>query len=211
MNQRIDNIIRLLCFMCILFISNTIFSQRIPETGRPTAPDTASVRSAPDTAQVKRNSFLSIFNGKPGKAALIGLLIPGGGQAYNKKWLKIPIALGIDGTAGAWVWFTRKTYNKYDGTYKSLLAGGTSNVFRSANDVLVVRSKWRQNSEYAWVYMTIAHLVTVFDAYVDRHLIEFDISDDLSNLYNANNQMPIVGIAIPLSPSKKENKAIFAP
>lgn len=211
MQQRLDHILRLLCFICTLFITTSAFTQRVPETGRPAFPDTATARSTPDTAQVKRNTFLSIFNGNPGKAALIGLLIPSGGQAYNKKWLKIPIALGIDGTAGAWVWFTRKTYNKYDGIYKSLLDGGQSDVFNSANDVLPVRSKWRQNSEYAWVYMTIAHLVTVFDAYVDRHLIEFDISDDLSDLYNSNNQMPIVGITIPINAGKKENKTIIAP
>jgi hypothetical protein len=45
---------------------------------------------------INKGGFFSIFKGKPGKAALYSLIIPGGGQIYNKKWWKVPLALGID-------------------------------------------------------------------------------------------------------------------
>ena len=153
----------------------------------------------------KRNTFLSIFEGRPGKAALFSLVIPGGGQAYNKKWWKIPLAWGIDGAAGYWVYHTAKGYKYYDTIYRDLLAGKGNEFFRNARDVEAVRSSWRQRKEYAWVYMGIAHLVTVFDAYVDRHLIEFDINEDLtSHNYSEIGAFPLVGVSIPLD--RKYNK-----
>lgn len=160
--------------------------------------DTIENKAKPSEKKESRNTFLTLFNGKPGKAALIGLVIPSGGQAYNKKWIKIPIALGIDGAAGYWVYYTRNQFKEYDIIYKSLLDGKTHPDFNSVSDVQDVRSAWRQRSEYAWVYMTIAHLVTVFDAYVDRHLLEFDIDDDISQLYTPIGATPLFGIRIPL-------------
>jgi hypothetical protein len=159
--------------------------------------DTTSIGES--SIKNNRNTFFSIFEGKPGRAALYSLIIPGGGQAYNKKWFKIPLALGIDGAAGYYVYYTRNNFNIADKIYRDLLAGGTNEFFKSANDVVPLRSAWRQRMEYAWVYMGIAHLVTVLDAFVDRHLIEFDISEDLTHHnYPATGAYPIIGITIPI-------------
>jgi hypothetical protein len=133
-----------------------------------------------DTILPKVNTFKTIFNGKPGSAALYSLLIPSGGQIYNKKWWKVPVAIGIDS------WFTyqlilkKKLYNQFDKIvidYQNNIPNADYTLGQAVNN----RAQLRGIVESAWVYVVLGHLVTVFDAYVDRHLLDFDISTDLSS------------------------------
>jgi hypothetical protein len=183
-----------LCIVLLICWTN-LFGQIRSQANRVASSDTTQAGKKDTT---KRNTFLTIFNGNPGRAALYSFILPGAGQAYNKKWLKVPLAWAVDGVAGYWVYFTRKQYREYDSIYKALLRKETVPNFNSPNDVLPLRTGWRQRSEYAWVYFTIAHLVTVFDAYVDRHLIEFDIDDNISQHYRGTDAVPIFGVSIAL-------------
>lgn len=152
-----------------------------------------------DTTQLRRNTFKVIFNGKPGKAALYGLVLPSAGQIYNKKWWKVPLALGIDG------WFTykylghRSDFKYYDGIYKNYLKGIPHEISRA--DAQTFRESSRRNKEYGLVYLIIGHLVTVFDAYVDRHLMDFDATEDVSQIpyQNYDNTITLVKFRIPLN------------
>lgn len=124
---------------------------------------------------INKSGFFSLFTGKPGKAALYSLIIPGGGQIYNKKWLKAPIAMGIDGFTIYYVYQSNRLYNQAQNLYITALREG-GNVSRAK----AVRDIYRKRREYSWVWFTIGHLLTVVDAYVDRHLMGFDVSDDLT-------------------------------
>jgi len=186
--------------ICVLLSIWSAFFQLGSLHGQNIGVDTTTVLQ--DTTPTKRTTFFDIFSGNPGRAALYSLVVPGGGQAYNKKWWKVPVAIGIDGLALSNVFFNKSNFKKYDGIYKNLLAGGKDPDFFSPTDVKPIRDAYRQRYEYAWVYFGIAHLVTVFDAFVDRHLIEFDISEDLTyfdkNL-NTSGATPIICITIPIN------------
>jgi hypothetical protein len=160
--------------------------------------------TASDSMKIVENSFFEIFKGKPGKAALMSLVIPSGGQIYNKKWWKVPLALGIDGFTGYLIWYNTNQYNEFDKIYKDLLLGIEDNKYNlkvsDASIALNQRNIARQNREYSWVGFIIGHLVTVFDAFVDRHLMTFDISDDLSfNFKSSFNTFPSLSLNIPIS------------
>jgi len=43
-----------------------------------------------------------------------------------------------------------------------------------------VRDNANKNRQYAYIWFIVGHLVTVFDAFVDNHLQNFDVSEDLS-------------------------------
>lgn len=190
-------------------VNSTIQSAQSSPTNAP--------RSSLDTTNIEiaesRNTFFSIFNGNPGKAAFYSLVIPAGGQIYNKKWLKVPLALGLDGAAVGWIVYNKTRYNEYDGIFRDLLVGKPNEFFSSPADVNVLRRAYKSRVEYAWVYFGIAHLITVFDAFVDRHLIEFDIDNDIvyHSPLNTANAFEIVSIKIPLSnPSyNKKPKIIY--
>lgn len=131
-----------------------------------------------ESDSINPNGFFSLFKGKPGKAALLALLIPSAGQIYNKKWWKVPLALALDGSLTYVLIHNRNQYNFAEERYLNTLRNEPNNPdlnnFREARDV---SRKW---SEYSWLWLIGGHLLTIIDAFVDRHMMGFDISTDLS-------------------------------
>lgn len=158
---------------------------------------------------IVKNGFFSLFKGKPGRAALYSLVIPSGGQVYNKKWWKVPIALGIDGGLTYVLIKNRTSYKNANLDYINALqeTPKPSNIpFLKER-----RDYFRKWSEYAWIWLIAGHMFTVVDAYVDRHLMDFDISQDISTLNGFDHNIGIpqlakVGININLN--KKSNTEI---
>lgn len=163
-----------LCLFSVQLISQ-VNNNGLDQFGRPIQIDTTIDEN--DTTIVK-NGFLSLFKGKPGKAALYSLLIPSGGQIYNKRWWKVPLALGIDGGLTYVLIHNRSLYKETKLLYESELK-----AHPDASNTKFLKEKrdyYRKWSEYAWLWLIGGHLMTVIDAYVDRHLMDFDISPDLS-------------------------------
>lgn len=209
---------RLPFFMLCIFLSvmtidlDAQFGDRAnPYPGASGQPDTSFNES--DTL-INKGGFFSIFKGKPGKAALYSLLIPGGGQAYNKKWWKVPLAVAIDAGTISWLVYTRSNFKTSQSSYQQALIDNAPNTSRLKQQ----RDYYRKQSEYAWIFLLIGHVVTVADAYVDRHMMTFDVSDDLTwqkNLkYPIENQSVIkMGFVYNLnkySDSKTRSKLTFS-
>lgn len=144
-----------------------------------------------------KNAFLSLFKGKPGKAMLLGLVVPSGGQIYNKRWWKVPLALGIEGLLINNIYINQTQYT----TYRDLVVEGLKNQIDPSliSAYRIRRDAYRQRSEYAWVVGIIGHLVIAMEAYVDRHLMTFDVSEDLSLMYRQYGASPFITINIPLN------------
>jgi hypothetical protein len=192
--------------------TNVIFGQEL-RTNRPTSapvspvnnnlgqnnpPIALSDSTKKDTNKV--NTFKTLFKGKPGKAALYGLILPGGGQLYNKRWWKAPLAWGIDG------WFTyelirkKRQYNDFNKILENYASDPSyKHPEYTKAQAINFRTATRGNVEYAWVYLTLGHLFTVFEAYVDRHLMDFDVSNDLviypTNIPDQNGFTPALSFA----------------
>jgi hypothetical protein len=140
----------------------------------------------------KSSSFKALFNGTPGKAILYGMLIPGGGQIYNKRYWKVPIALAAEG-AGIYAFiFLRGEYNNFKEAYRlTLLGEGIPYRGISGADPLnSFRQRYQKWSEQAGVAMIAVHIVVAVEAYIDRHLSIFDIDEDLSFDYSAPGIVP---------------------
>lgn len=124
----------------------------------------------------------------PARAAFYSAVIPGLGQAYNKKYWKIPI---IYAGMAAGVYFYIQNDNDYDrfrDAYKRRLAGYTDDEFFGtgtepdiSNDRLIDAQKTAQKNKDVSIIVTLAfYLVNVVDANVDAHLRQYNVSDDLS-------------------------------
>jgi len=131
----------------------------------------------------------------PRKAAIRSAIIPGWGQAYNKKYWKVPIvwaALGI--TAKIFV-TNLHTYQDarfaYTAKYKASLPPpdrDSTDYFKIKPEYVPVdpeairafRNQYRQYVDYAAVFFVIFWGLNVVDAAVDAHLTAFDISPDLT-------------------------------
>ena len=137
-----------------------------------------------------------IFIPNPTKATWLALVIPGGGQIYNRKFWKLPIIYGgFAGCAYALTW-NNKMYKDYMQAYKDAALGNWE--ANSIHDLLppgyldrtpktqiteTLRKqkdtyrRYRDLSIFAFIGV---YLISVIDAYVDAELSNFDITPDLS-------------------------------
>lgn len=140
---------------------------------------------------------MSMFAGKPGRAALYSLVLPGAGQAFNKKYWKIPFVWALEGTAiGILVYNIRgyKIWNEALNDYHAIpRIENPYHADRSANEILNIRNQRRKFKDYSIISVALLHLIQVADAFVNRHLIEFDVSDDLSIDLGSSQAFPSIG------------------
>ena len=67
----------------------------------------------------------------PSKAAFFSAVFPGAGQAFNKKYWKIPIVYAAIGTSIYTYDFNQKKYWNYRNAYKSRKAGYSNDEFQN--------------------------------------------------------------------------------
>ena len=152
--------------------------------------------------QTNRYGLLSSFSGKPGRAALIGLIVPAGGQFYNRRFIKGTIFLAAE-LAGIYYALDRSSYyNQVDDCYKTLLTTGECTDPTFANVELTTlrnhRESVRESRDFAWLGLIIGHVFVVAEAFVDRHLMRFNVNEDLSIDLKAFDNGHLLSLSIPL-------------
>jgi hypothetical protein len=122
----------------------------------------------------------------PAKAAFYSALVPGLGQAYNKKYWKIPIVyigLGI----GIYSYsFNQKAYKGFRNEYKKRLAGTSlyeldTKYGNFTDDKLILGQKFHQRNRDLSALVTAGiYILNIIDANVDAHLMQFNVNDNLT-------------------------------
>lgn len=132
----------------------------------------------------------------PKKAAIRSALIPGWGQAYNKRYWKIPIVYGALGVSGGIFLFNLKNYRELKQAYiarnralPTSAGPGDSTEYRKLeriyqvldiNAIRTYRDEYRRNIDYSALFFILLWGLNVVDATVDAHLRSFDVTPDLS-------------------------------
>lgn len=144
----------------------------------------------------------------PSKAAFYSAVVPGLGQAFNKKYWKIPIVYAGIATG---IYFHVKNgqdYDRFRDAYKRRLAGFTDDEFFGdgptpiiSNQRLIDAQRSAQKNKDVSIIVALAfYMVNIIDANVDAHLGQYDVSDDLSiepNFeINPLNTRPNYGLAL---------------
>lgn len=126
----------------------------------------------------------------PHKASLYSMILPGLGQAYNKKYWKIPI---IYAGFGAFYYFVRINNNEYqlwrEAYYHTLQYPG--GIEPPVNDYEELYYKdpefmkqnkdyYRRNRDFTYILSAVWYLLNVVDATVDAHLFNWDVSDNIT-------------------------------
>lgn len=133
------------------------------------------------------------------KSVWLGMVLPGAGQIYNRKYWKLPIIYGgFVGCTYALTWNTRM-YKDYSQAYQDIMSDNPNQdsyldflppnytvedvkkdleryqeFFKNRKDVYR-----RQRDLSIFVFIGV-YLLSVIDAYVDAELSDFDITKDLS-------------------------------
>ena len=144
--------------------------------------------------QIRRD--LAKFKPDPIRALWLGLVIPGAGQIYNRKYWKLPIVYGgFLGCVYALTW-NGQMYADYSQAYLDITDSDPNtksyekmlpprysiegkearfqSIFKSKKDTF---RRYRDLSIFAFGGV---YLLSVIDAYVDAELSTFDLSRDLS-------------------------------
>ncbi|MGY5846975.1 DUF5683 domain-containing protein [Salegentibacter sp. HM20] len=118
----------------------------------------------------------------PARAAFYSAILPGLGQAYNKKYWKIPIAYGGLATGIYFYINNDKEYNRFRDAYKDRLAGRPNELDgRITNDGLLRAQRfYRRNKEISLLVTAGVYILNIIDANIDAHLRQFNVSEDLS-------------------------------
>jgi hypothetical protein len=120
----------------------------------------------------------------PAKAAFYSSILPGLGQAYNKKYWKIPIVYGAIGVSMYFYLDSSKKYHQHRDAYKRRLEGFTDDQFQKAypnNDQLISAQKFYQrNKDFSALFVVGFYVLNIVDANVDAALIQFNVNENLS-------------------------------
>ncbi len=130
----------------------------------------------------------------PSKAAFYSAVLPGLGQAYNKRYWKIPIIYAGMATGVYFYIQNNKDYNRFRDAYKSRLAGYTNDEFWgdgtepiiSSDRLIDAQKNAKRNKDLSIVVSIAFYLLNIVDANVDAHLKQFNVNDDLSVQPNVN-------------------------
>ena len=115
-------------------------------------------------------------------------LIPGAGQAYNRKYWKIPIVYAGFGTTIYFAVTNKNEYHLYRDAY-DYKTGIKTDVSDhaieesekyTADNLITLRDYYRRNMELSWIITAAWYVVQIIDANVDAHFFYYEISDDLT-------------------------------
>lgn len=135
----------------------------------------------------------------PRKATIYSAILPGLGQAYNKKWWKIPIIYAGFGAIVYFIDWNNDNYQFNRTAFKHLTdTNDNTNAFMEIEAVkyydldnptsranfedglLKRQDYYRRNRDLLVISFVGFYGLQLIDASVDAHLFNFDISDDLT-------------------------------
>jgi hypothetical protein len=169
---------------CLIILNS--YSQEDPI---PTVKDTISITkdSIPkiiDTIVDNSKQFDAL---SPAKAAFYSAVLPGLGQAYNKKYWKIPL---VWGTMGAGVYFytlNSDNYNRARTAYKlrrndkpDEFNGENGNIFLSEDALIRAQKSYKKDRDLSLLVTVAFYILQIVEASTNAHLLQHDVDDNLS-------------------------------
>ena len=176
-------------------------SATIDSIYRTLTPETYTLSPENSRVAMKRNGGapikeITVRRPDPEKATWLALIIPGGGQIYNRKYWKLPIVYGgFVGCLYAYNW-NGQMYKDYRQAYLDIMDSDPNTDsfkdffrpgynFEANKEYLKSVFKKRKDRYRRWRDLSIfsfigVYAISVIDAYVDAHLSSFDISEDIN-------------------------------
>ncbi len=123
----------------------------------------------------------------PARAAFYSAVLPGLGQAYNKKYWKIPIVYGAIGTGVYFYLNNKNLLKRYQTAYKQRIAGYPDefdgvdpNPYVSNDGLIRAQDVLTKNRDLA-LFITIGlYALNIIEANVDAHLDDKAFNTNLS-------------------------------
>jgi len=172
-------------------VTDTLHKDSVAITHSPSLKKDSSVQLKTDTTK-KVNPAR--------RAATLSAILPGAGQAYNRKYWKMPLVYGALAVPVYTFTYNVKWFNRTRFAYNTLYSmmhpnpslrdsSGYDNVYpllkpfvdaRDQAGLKNYRREFRKNVDYSVLAFIALWGLQVMDAAVDGHLRDFNVTDDLS-------------------------------
>ncbi|MFZ6052295.1 DUF5683 domain-containing protein [Halocola ammonii] len=119
----------------------------------------------------------------PRKATIMSAVLPGLGQAYNKKYWKIPIVYAGIGTCVYFIVENGKSFRRYRDALIAVRDDDPNTVNTTqfnGSQLDQLQNTYRRWLDLSYVSLAAVYILQIIDANVDAHFFHFDISDDIS-------------------------------
>jgi TM2 domain-containing membrane protein YozV len=154
--------------------------------------DTSANIAAPEDSTLLKYNWLpvkkkSIKRHSPQKAAWLSFALPGLGQAYNKRWWKIPIVYAGLAGMGYGLFFFGSNYSGFRRAYRIQVDKDSTTIasykgISNPDELRELRDYHKRNLEVMAILTAVWYALNVVDAAVDAHLFHWNIDDNLSLL-----------------------------
>lgn len=135
---------------------------------------------------IKKDTIKVVIDpNRPARAAFFSALLPGLGQAYNKKYWKIPLVYGGLGAGLYYYSWNQNKYLDYRNEYKKRLDGTydpNHPIFGGLDNERLIRAQkfYQKNRDLSALITGFIYILNIIDANIDAHLIQFNVNDNLT-------------------------------
>jgi len=147
-------------------------------------------QNTPKQPKINKNDTIVLVQGMdilaPSRAAFYSAVLPGLGQAYNKKYWKIPIVWGAIGTSGYFYFTNNDSFKRYRNAFK-LRESGRPDEFDGINGPLIsdeglrrAQDVFKKNRDLS-LFITLGfYILNIVEANVDAHLPDKALDTNIS-------------------------------
>ena len=181
-----------LVLICLLFfpVLFSVAQEGQKESPKDSVPPIAKTQDIIVEGKVEKKRINPLA---PSRAAFYSAVLPGLGQAYNKRYWKVPIVIASLGVGIYAYKYNNDLYVRFRTAFKRRKAGFTDDEFYDVNGSGIVpgspdfsdsalqdgQERYQRDRDLA-LFITLAlYALNIVDANVDAHLKQFNVDDDL--------------------------------
>jgi hypothetical protein len=182
-------------YICLIITALTVFNSYAQKAGEVKIKDTI----APSSDEFNMLS--------PAKAAFYSAVLPGLGQAYNKKYWKIPIVYGALGSGIYFYQSNNTNFNRARTAFKLRINekpdefdGLNGNIFLSKDALISAQKSYKKDRDLSLLVTIGLYVLQIVEASVNAHLLQHNVDSNLSVtpsiIRNDLNNKAIVGTSV---------------
>jgi hypothetical protein len=145
---------------------------------------TATEVKIQDTIRPSSDNFKPL---SPARAAFYSAVLPGLGQAFNKKYWKIPIVYGALGSGVYFYHSNNNNYNRARTAYKLRINekpdefdGLNGNIFLSKDALVRAQKSYKKQRDLSILVTAGLYILQIVEASVNAHLLQHNVDSNLS-------------------------------
>jgi len=139
---------------------------------------------AKDTIYTSPNEFDML---SPARAAFYSAILPGLGQAYNKKYWKIPLVYAALGTGVYFYDLNNTNYNRARTAFKLRLNGKPNefdgvdgNIYLSDDALIRAQKSYKKDRDLSLLVTVGLYVLQVLEASTNAHLLQHNVDNNLT-------------------------------